>query len=120
MVGAHVVALLGTVVLRSCSTSFGSRAALSFEAMVFLTFVVGCALLGGRGPAVLAALLAGFSLNYWFTPPLHQLRIASAENVATLLIFLVVAISVSALVDLAARRAHQARVARPKPTTSPC
>jgi two-component system sensor histidine kinase KdpD len=80
--------------------------------MVFLSFVVGCALLGGRGPAVLAALLAGFSLNYWFTPPLHRLRIASAENVATIVIFLVVAISVSALVDLAARRAHQARVAR--------
>jgi two-component system sensor histidine kinase KdpD len=112
VVGAYVVALLGTGALTLLLTSFGSPTALSFEAMVFLSFVVGCALLGGRGPAVLAALLAGLSLNYWFTPPLHQLRIASAENVATILIFLVVAISVSALVDLAARRAHQARVAR--------
>jgi two-component system sensor histidine kinase KdpD len=73
---------------------------------------VGVALLGGRWPAVLAALLSGFALNFWFTEPLHQLRIASAENVATVVIFLVVATSVSTLVDAAARRTHQAQVAR--------
>ena len=112
VIGAYAVAVIGTAVLTILLTSVGSRTTLSFEAMVFLSFVVGCALLGGRWPAVLAALLAGLSLNYWFTPPLHQLRIASAENVATILIFLVVAIAVSSLVDLAARRAHQASVAR--------
>lgn len=112
VVGGHAVAALGTAVLTFVLSETGSSASLSFEAMVFLSFVVGCALLGGRWPAVSAALLSGFALNYWFTPPLHQLRIASAENVATLVIFLVVAIAVSALVDAAARRTHQARVAR--------
>jgi two-component system sensor histidine kinase KdpD len=109
---AHVVAVVGTALLTAVLTSLHSATVLSFEAMVFLAFVVGCALLGGRWPAVVAALLAGFALNYWFTPPLHQLRIASATNVATIAIFLVVAIAVSAVVDAAARRTHQARVAR--------
>ena len=117
VVGAHVLAVLGTAVLTAVLSNTGSSASLSFEAMVFLAFVVGCALLGGRWPAVSAALLSGFALNYWFTPPLHQLRIASAENVATLLIFLVVAIAVSALVDAAARRTHQAQVARAEADT---
>jgi two-component system sensor histidine kinase KdpD len=112
VVGAHVLAVVGTAVLTLVLTEVGSSASLSFEAMVYLSFVVACALLGGRWPAVSAALLSDLALNYWFTPPLHQLRIATAENVATLVIFLVVAIAVSALVDAAARRTHQARVAR--------
>src|SRR4051794_16947438 len=77
VVGAHVLAVAGTAVLTVVLTSIGSSRSLSFQAMVFLAFVVGCALLGGRWPAVVAALLAGFSLNYWFTEPLHQFRIAS-------------------------------------------
>jgi two-component system sensor histidine kinase KdpD len=112
VIGAHALAVLGTAVLTFVLSETGSSSSLSFEAMVFLAFVVGCALLGGRSPAVSAAVLSGFALNYWFTPPLHQLRIASAENLATLLIFLVVAIAVSTLVDAAARRTHQAQVAR--------
>lgn len=112
VVGAHVLAVLGTAVLTICLQHVGSSASLSFEAMVFLAFVVGCALLGGRGPAIVAGLLCAFSLNYWFTPPLHELRIASKENIATVAVFLVVAVAVSAVVDAAARRAHQARVAR--------
>ena len=112
MVAAYALAVLGTAALTLLLTSVDSATTLSFEAMVFLSFVVACALLGGRWPAVLAALLAGFSLNFWFTEPLHQLRIASAENVATIVIFLIVAIAVSALVDAAARTTHQAQVAR--------
>jgi two-component system sensor histidine kinase KdpD len=111
-VSGYLLAIGGTAALTAVLVSVRSSATLSFEAMVFLTFVVGVALLGGRWPAVAAALLAVFSLNFWFTEPLHQLRIASAENVATLVIFLVVATSVSALVDAAARRTHQAQVAR--------
>lgn len=112
VVGAHLAAVLGTATLTWVLASLGSSSELSFEAMVFLTLVVGCALLGGRWPAVLAAVLASFSLNFWFTEPLHELRIASTENVATIAIFLVVAIAVSTVVDLAARTAHQAREAR--------
>jgi two-component system sensor histidine kinase KdpD len=109
---AQLVAVLGTVAVTGILKTLDSSTTLSFEALVFLAFVVACALLGGRWPAVVAAVLGSLSLNYWFTPPLHQLRIASAENVATIVIFLVVAIAVSALVDAAARRTHQARVAR--------
>src|SRR3954447_18820125 len=109
---AFVVAVAGTAALTAVLIPARSAATLSLDAMVFLSFVVGCALLGGRWPAVVAALLSGLSLNYWFTAPLHRLRIAQPENVATIALFLVVAIAVSALVDVAARRAHQAQVAR--------
>ena len=112
VIAGHVVAVVGTAVLTAGLSAVDASTTLSFEALAYLAFVVACALLGGRWPAVVAALLGGFSLNYWFTPPLHQLRIASAENVATIVIYLVVAIAVSTLVDAAARRTHQAAVAR--------
>jgi two-component system, OmpR family, sensor histidine kinase KdpD len=63
-------------------------------------------------PAGLAA-VAGFVLsNYFFTPPLHTLTIADARDIVALVIFLVVAGTVSTLVDLSARRSVAAARAR--------
>ena len=58
--------------------------------------------------AVLAAVSAALLLNYYFTPPLHQLTIAETNNSLALLVFLIVAGLVSSVVDLAARRTRQA------------
>src|SRR5664279_6257094 len=46
--------------------------------------------------------------NYYFTPPLHTFTIAETNNLLALLVFIAVAGLVSALVDLAARRAGEA------------
>jgi K+-sensing histidine kinase KdpD len=88
------------------------RATLSLpsDLLLFLLGVVLIAAVGGMLAAVLAAVTASLSLNYWFTPPYHELRIAQRDHVLALLVFLAVAITVSATVEVAARqRSHAAR-----------
>ena len=67
---------------------------------------------GGWRPAAPAALAGGLALNYWFTPPLHRLSISSGSDVVVLLVYLAVAVAVSAVVDLAARRTAEAKRAQ--------
>jgi two-component system sensor histidine kinase KdpD len=117
VLSGYVVAVVGTAVLTAGLVPFRAESSLSFEALLFLAFVVLCALIGGRWPAVVSAVASALALNYWFTQPLHQLRIAEPRNVATVTLFLVVAVAVSSVVDLAARRAHQATVARDEADT---
>lgn len=78
------------------------------DMLLFLLVVVAVALVGGVGPAILAALVGSFLLNFFFTPPLHTLTIASTNNALALGVYLLVAVMVSSVVDLAARRARQA------------
>ena len=47
-------------------------------------------------------------LNWYFTPPVHTFTIADPKNIVAIAIFVAVAVSVASVVDLAARRTHQA------------
>ncbi|HKC26663.1 MAG TPA: DUF4118 domain-containing protein, partial [Jatrophihabitans sp.] len=71
---------------------------------VYLLIVVVTSLVGGFWPAVFAALAGCLLLNFYFSEPLHTFRIASADNVLALVIFLLVAVLVSQVVDRSARR----------------
>jgi two-component system sensor histidine kinase KdpD len=82
-----------------------------------LALTVGVALVGGMGPAVLAALLSGLLANYLFTPPTFTWTIDEPENALALTINLGVAIAVSLVVDLAARRTYEASRARAEADT---
>jgi two-component system sensor histidine kinase KdpD len=82
--------------------------ALSTDVVMFLLAVVGVALIGGLGPALLAAVFGALLLNFFLTPPLYTLTIADRANVITLALMLVVAVMVAMVVDRAARRATQA------------
>jgi two-component system sensor histidine kinase KdpD len=81
---------------------------LTSDVLIFLVAVVVVALVGGFVPALLAAVLGSLLLNYYFTPPIHKFTIAEANNVLALSVFVVVAILVSSVVDIAARRTRQA------------
>jgi two-component system sensor histidine kinase KdpD len=74
--------------------------------------VVGVAVVGGFWPAVAAAVTASLLLNWFFTPPVHTFTIADPQNILALLLFITVAVSVSSVVHLAARRAIQAARSR--------
>ena len=76
--------------------------------MIFLLGVVGVALAGGMWPALVAALLGSALLNYYFTAPLYKFTIAEAQNVLALVAYVVIAVAVSAVVDLAAHRTREA------------
>jgi len=81
---------------------------LTSDVLVFLTGVIAVALVGGFIPALLAAVAGSLLLNYYFIPPVHRFTIAETNNVLALIIFVAVAIMVSFVVDIAARRTQQA------------
>jgi two-component system sensor histidine kinase KdpD len=81
---------------------------LANDMLLFLALTVAAALLGGLFPALAAAAFGTFLLNYFHAPPLHRLTIADPRNIVALVIFVAVAVSVASVVDLAARRTHQA------------
>jgi two-component system sensor histidine kinase KdpD len=66
--------------------------------------VVVTSLVGGFYPALLSAVAASLLLNYYFVPPLHTLSVEHTSNIVALVVFLLIAVSVSRVVDLAAHR----------------
>ena len=81
---------------------------LADDLLIYLVAVVAIAVVGGFWPALLAALTASLLLNWYFTKPLHTLTIAEPRNLLALLLFVTVAVTVSSVVHLAARRQVQA------------
>lgn len=81
------------------------------ESALFFIGVIVVALFGGIAPAALSALLSGVLLNYFFTAPRYSLTVAELDNVLTIVVLLAVAVAVSALVDVAAKRSREARKA---------
>ncbi|PJI86645.1 DUF4118 domain-containing protein [Luteimicrobium subarcticum] len=102
-----LVALLG----------IGDGVDLSVDVLLYLVGVVAVALVGGMWPALVSAVLAFACLNWFFTPPTGRFTVASTENLVTLLVFVVVAASVAAVVDVSARRAAEASQARAEAST---
>ncbi|WP_033221588.1 sensor histidine kinase [Streptomyces virginiae] len=93
-----------TVLLRTVVPDLG----LTNDMLLFLTLTVAAALLGGLLPALASAAFGSLLLNYFFTPPLHLWTIADPKNIVAIAVFFAVAVSVASVVDLAARRTHQA------------
>ncbi|MFD6448351.1 DUF4118 domain-containing protein [Promicromonospora sp. NPDC060204] len=91
--------------------------ALATDAMLLLAGVVGVALIGGLWPAVVAAVVSNLCLNWFFAPPVGRFTIAQGENVLALAVFVVIAVAVASVVDLAARRTTQAYRARAEAST---
>jgi two-component system sensor histidine kinase KdpD len=85
---------------------------LADDLLVYLVAVVMITVVGGFWPAVLAAVAASVLLNWYFTVPIHTFTIAQPREVLALLLFVTVAVAVSSVVHLAARRAVQAARAR--------
>jgi two-component system, OmpR family, sensor histidine kinase KdpD len=81
---------------------------LTSDVLVFLAAVIVVALVGGFVPAILVAIAGSLLLNYYFAPPIHQWTIAEANNALALGVFVAVALVVSSVVDMAARRTRQA------------
>jgi two-component system sensor histidine kinase KdpD len=82
------------------------RGDLDFAADVplYLLAVVLTSLVGGFYPALLSAVAASLLLNYYFVPPTHTFTIDQPSNIVAVVIFLLIAVLVSQVVDLAARR----------------
>ncbi|WP_329402146.1 sensor histidine kinase KdpD [Streptomyces melanogenes] len=100
--------MAGPALLTLLLTNVDADLGLANDMLLFLTLTVAAALLGGLMPALASAAFGSFLLNYYFTPPVHQITIADPKNILAIAIFFLVAVSVASVVDLAARRTHQA------------
>jgi two-component system sensor histidine kinase KdpD len=85
---------------------------LADDLLIYLVIVVTTAVIGGFWPAVLTAVASSLLLNWYFTPPLHTFTIEQPRNLLALVLFVTVAVAVSSVVHLAARRALQAAHSR--------
>ncbi|MEU0229154.1 sensor histidine kinase KdpD [Streptomyces sp. NPDC006284] len=81
---------------------------LANDVLLYLALTVAAALLGGLYPALASAAVGSLLLNWFFTPPVDRITIADPRNMLALAIFVGVALSVASVVDVAARRTHQA------------
>ncbi len=103
-----VLAVAGLPLITWPLTAVRHPETLESEVLAYQLFVVIVALVGGIWPALIAAVGAGFFLDYFFVPPLYVIRIAEPAHFVTLIIFMVVAALVSVVVDQAARRSRAA------------
>ena len=77
-------------------------------AVVYLLAVLTVAIRRGDAAALATAALSVLAFNYFFIAPVHRLTIADSENVAALVVFLVVAVVVARLAAAARERAAEA------------
>jgi two-component system sensor histidine kinase KdpD len=110
LLGVLLVAVLA--LLTAALVPAQGSLSLSDDLLIYLVGVVAVAVVGGFWPAVLAAVTASLLLNWFFTPPVHTFTIADPDNILALLLFITVAVTVSSVVHLAARRAVQAARSR--------
>ncbi|MGC9671098.1 DUF4118 domain-containing protein [Planosporangium sp. 12N6] len=111
------LATLGLPLLTVALTHLRGHLTLSNDILLYLAAVVAVTLIGGLYPALVAA-VAGFALlNWYFTQPIHEWTIAERENILALAVFLLIAVAVSTVVDLAARRTSEAAHARAEAET---
>ncbi|WP_199548869.1 sensor histidine kinase KdpD [Streptomyces sp. N35] len=103
LAGAAGPALL-TLVLNAIPGDLG----LANDMLLFLSLTIAAALLGGLLPALASAAIGSLLLNYYFAEPLHRFTIADPRNIVAIAVFVGVAVAVASVVDLAARRTHQA------------
>ena len=102
LVAIAIGLILMAVLVPLCALA-RSHLGLTSDALLLLTVVIITSLIGGFVPAVLLAITASLLLNYYFVPPIHTFTISSPENVLALVVFVLVAILVSRVVDRAAR-----------------
>ncbi|WP_217209664.1 DUF4118 domain-containing protein [Streptomyces sp. AC550_RSS872] len=108
IVRGWLVGVLGPVLLTLLLTHVAPEVGLANDMLLYLTLTVAAALLGGLLPALASAVVGSLLLNWYFTPPVHTLTIADPKNMVAIAIFIGVAVAVASVVDLAARRTHQA------------
>jgi two-component system sensor histidine kinase KdpD len=99
-----LLAVTGLPLLTALLAALRPNLNLSDDLLIYLVAVVCVTVVGGFWPAVFAAVAACLLLNWYFTQPLHTFTIAEPRNLLALMLFVTVAVAVSSVVHLAARR----------------
>ncbi len=116
-VGGWMAAVIGVPVMIALLVIERRDINLSADLLILLLVVIGVAALGGRAPAVVAAIVASLMANWYLTPPYHNWEISRRESQIALIVFIATAIIVSSFVSSAARRDVEASRARAEAET---
>ncbi|MGW1379466.1 DUF4118 domain-containing protein [Streptomyces sp. NPDC002446] len=108
IIAGWLVGVAGPALLTLLLTGIENGPGLANDVLLFLFLTVIAALLGGQRPALASAAVGSLLLNFYFTPPTHTLTVSDPKNIVAIVVFFAVAVSVASVVDLAARRTHQA------------
>ncbi|WP_344474476.1 DUF4118 domain-containing protein [Glycomyces algeriensis] len=103
-----LLAVLGMPALIAALAPLHDELSLTTMILIVLTAVMGLTLTGGMWPALLAALLGFFLLNFFFTEPYYSFKINDQEQLIALGIFVALALGGAAVVNLSAARARLA------------
>jgi two-component system sensor histidine kinase KdpD len=109
---AWVLCLVGLPLVTWLFVALHQHLNLGSALVVNLALVLLISAIGGIRPGVVASVIASLLTNWYLTPPVHTLTIATTDNVIALAVFVAVAIGVSLIVDHTARQSREARRAR--------
>jgi two-component system sensor histidine kinase KdpD len=114
---ALVGGAVGMTVLTALLVELRDVMSVSTVLALYLLAVVSITAVGGRLPGVLAAIAAPLLANWFLVPPYHTLRVNDTEDALELVVFVSVAVIVSAFVSVSSRRAREAESARREAAT---
>jgi two-component system sensor histidine kinase KdpD len=104
-----VLALLGGPLLSLLLIATNTDSSITADVLAYQLLVVVVALVGGIWPAVFAAVLSGLTLDFLFIEPIYTITIDQFDHALALVLYVIIAMLVSFVVDQAARRARAAR-----------
>jgi two-component system sensor histidine kinase KdpD len=104
-----VLALVGGPLLTWLLATFRNEDSITSDVLSYQLLVVVVALVGGIWPALFAAVLSGITLDFFFVDPLYTVTVDEPLHLLALVLYVVIAVLVSIVVDQAARRSRAAR-----------
>ncbi len=107
LLGGALALVLGPL-LTWLLVAFRSDESLTSDVLVYQLLVVVVALVGGIWPALFAAVLSGVTLDFFFVEPYDSITVGRPLHLLTLVLYVVIALLVSYVVDQAARKARSA------------
>ncbi len=108
-IAGFALAIVAGPLLTWVLVSYRSGESITSDVLAYQLLVVVVALIGGIWPALLAALLSGLTLDFFFIDPLNTITVARPLHLLALFLYIVNAVLVSYVVDQAARRTRIAR-----------
>lgn len=104
-----VVALVAGPLLSWLLALTSNDETITSDVLAYQLLVVVVALVGGIWPALFAAVLSGFTLDFLFIDPRYTVTIDNPLHALSLVLYVVIAVLVSWIVDQAARRTRVAQ-----------
>ncbi|PZQ90358.1 MAG: histidine kinase [Leifsonia xyli] len=103
------LAVAGGPLLTWLLVTFRADETLTSDVLSYQLLVVVVALVGGVWPALFAAVMSGVTLDFFFVQPLYTVTVSQPIHLLALVLYVIIAVLVSVVVDRAARTARAAR-----------